>query len=121
MTTTTAKASGIDAVFFSVTDVPRATAFYKELLDIKETSFEGDWGAEWVLSDGTAFGIGKVPSGHRPSGCVLFAVADVQALSSRVWELGGTLDGELRDLPPCRQQWCLDPDGNAFVLHEKKN
>jgi len=42
-------------------------------------------------------------------------------LARRVTELGGKLNGELRDLPPCLQQWCLDPDGNSFVLHQRKN
>jgi predicted enzyme related to lactoylglutathione lyase len=52
---------------------------------------------------------------------VLFAVPDAAALTSRVTELGGKLTGDLREMPPCFQQWCLDPDGNAFVLHQRKN
>ncbi len=116
------KATGIDAIYFSVTDVPRAAAFYKGLLDVKDTTWENEHGAEWILDDGSAFGVGKLPGApHTPSGCVLFAVSDVDALIPRVTELGGKLSGDLRDLEPCRQQWCLDPDGNAFVLHQKKN
>jgi len=115
------KSIGIDAVYYSVTDVPRAAAFYKELLDVKTTSWESEHGAEWILDDGSAFGVGKLPGApHVPSGVVLFAVADVAALTPRVTELGGKLTGDLRDLEPCLQQWCLDPDGNAFVLHQKK-
>lgn len=116
------KATGIDAIYFSVSDVPRAAAFYKGLLDVKETTWENEHGAEWSLDDGSAFGIGKIPGAdHVPSGCVLFAVPDAAALTPRVTELGGKLNGELRDLPPCFQQWCLDPDGNAFVLHQRKS
>lgn len=116
------KAKGIDAIYYSVTDVPRAATFYKALLDVKETSWESEHGAEWILQDGSAFGVGKIPgAAHSPSGCVLFAVPDVEALIPRVTELGGKLTGELRDLEPCRQQWCLDLDGNVFVLHQKKS
>ena len=116
------KVKGIDAIYFSVTDVSRAAAFYKGLLDVKETSWESEHGAEWILDDGSAFGVGKLPGApHVPSGTVLFAVPNVEALVSRVTELGGKLTGDVRDLEPCRQQWCLDPDGNVFVLHQKKN
>jgi predicted enzyme related to lactoylglutathione lyase len=116
------KAGGTDAIYYSVTDVPRAAAFYKGLLDVAATSWESEHGAEWILSDGSAFGVGKIPGApHVPSGTVLFAVPNVEELTARVIELGGKLNGELRDLEPCRQQWCLDPDGNSFVLHQRKN
>ncbi len=114
------KATGIDAVYYSVTDVRRAIVFYQGLLDVADTTWENEHGAEWVLGDGTAFGIGKLGE-HRTSGCTLFAVADVASLRPRVEELGGKLDGDVREFPVCLQQWCFDPDGNAFVLHQKKN
>jgi predicted enzyme related to lactoylglutathione lyase len=114
------KATGIDAVYFSVSDVARASAFYKALLDIRETTWENEHGAEWVLSDGSAFGIGRLPE-HRASGTVLFAVDDVEGLSRVVTEHGGGLVGELRDLPNCTQQWCTDPEGNAIVLHRRRS
>lgn len=114
------KATGIDAIFFAVNDVPRAIAFYKELLDIKETSFETvEHGAEWVLADGSAFGVGKYPGKWAPSGCVLFAVPDVEAAAARVPQIGGKLLEGVRDFPACRSQWCEDPDGNSFVLHQR--
>ncbi|HTV92513.1 MAG TPA: VOC family protein [Verrucomicrobiae bacterium] len=114
------KATGIDAVYYSVRDVARSSAFYKALLDVKETTWENEHGAEWVLADGTAFGIGALPE-HRVSGCVLFAVPSLEELRGRVAELGGRLDGDPREFPVCVQQWCFDPDGNAFVLHQKKS
>lgn len=118
----TDKATGIDAIYYLVSDVPRAAAFYKALLDVAETSWESEHGAEWVLKDGSAFGVGKIPGAPQvPSGTVLFSVASLEALTPRVTELGGKLNGEVRELEPCRQQWCLDPDGNAFVLHQRKN
>ncbi len=114
------KATGVDAIFFSVKDVPRAIAFYRELLSIAETSWEAEYGAEWILGDGTAFGVGAYSSGeYKPSGCVLFAVPDVETLAKRVPQIGGTLIEGVRDFPNCRAQWCEDPDGNSFVLHQR--
>jgi predicted enzyme related to lactoylglutathione lyase len=115
------KAVGVDAIFFSVTDVPRAFAFYRALLDIRETSFEtAEHGAEWILPDGTAFGVGKYASGeYKPSGCVLFKVENVESVAPRVPELGGKLIEGIRTFPNCKAQWCEDPDGNSFVLHQR--
>lgn len=115
------KATGIDAVFFSVKDVPRAIRFYRDLLEIADTTFESEHGAEFVLPDGSAFGVGAYSSGDwRPSGCVLFAVPDVLAAAARVKELGGKLEDEVKEFPTCHAQWCQDPDGNSFVLHRRK-
>jgi len=120
-TATKTKATGIDAVFFSVKDVARGVQFYRELLEITDTTFESEHGAEFILADGTAFGVGAYSSGEwRPSGCVLFAVPDVGAAAALVQHLGGTLEGEQRAFPTCDAQWCQDPDGNSFVLHRRK-
>ncbi|MDE2571365.1 MAG: VOC family protein [bacterium] len=116
--TAAVRARGVDAIFYSVKDVQRALAFYRELLEVREVTWESDHGAEFILPDGTAFGIGAYSSGEwKPSGCVLFAVADIEAAAARVVGLGGRLDGEVRSFPACRAQWCEDPDGNVFVLH----
>ena len=120
-TSSSIKATGIDAIFYSVKDVKRAIAFYRELLDVRDTTFEDEQhGAEFILGDGTAFGVGAYSDNKWvPSGCVLFAVPDVAAAAQRVTELGGKLDGELRTFPSCVAQWCEDPDGNSFVLHHR--
>jgi predicted enzyme related to lactoylglutathione lyase len=114
------KANAVHAVYYSVKDVPRSIKFYRELLDIADTSWEGEHGAEFILRDGTAFGVGKYSSGDwEPSGCVMFGVDDVEAAAKRVPQIGGTLVEELRTFPNCRAQWCEDPDGNSFVLHQR--
>jgi len=116
----TPRATGVDAIFYSVKDVPRAIAFYREVLDVAEVTWESEHGAEFVLPDGTAFGVGAYSSGEwRPSGCVLFAVPDVEAAAARIPGLGGKLEDEVKTFPSCRAQWCQDPDGNSFVLHQR--
>jgi predicted enzyme related to lactoylglutathione lyase len=113
---------GVDAIFFSVRDVPKAFAFYKALLDIRDTSFENEHGAEWILPDGTAFGVGKLSTmEHKTSGSVLFTVDDVESIAPRVPGLGGKLIDGIRTFPHCKAQWCEDLDGNSFVLHQRLN
>lgn len=115
------KATGFDAVYFAVQDVPRAKAFYSGLLEVREVSGESEHHVEYVLPDGNAFGFGRYSSGEwKPSGCVLFAVADADAAAAQVEPLGGKLVDGVRDFPNCRAQWCEDPDGNSFVLHQRK-
>lgn len=115
------KARGLAAVFYSVNDVPRSIAFWKEILDIAETTFENEHGVEWILRDGNAFGVGKYSSGEwKPSGCILFDVANADETATLVERHGGKLVDGVREFPNCRAQWCEDPDGNAFVVHELK-
>jgi len=118
--TISSRATGVDAIFFSVRDVPRGVAFYREILDVRDVTFENEHGAEFILPDGTAFGVGAYAGGEwKASGCVLFSVPDVAAAAARVAQLGGTLDGEARTFSACEAQWCEDPDGNSFVLHRR--
>ena len=116
------KVRGLAAVFYSVKDVPRSIAFWKEILDIAGTTFENEHGVEWILRDGNAFGVGKYSSGAwAPSGCILFDVEDADVTSQLVQSLGGKLTDGVREFPNCRAQWCEDPDGNVFVIHQMKS
>lgn len=115
------KIRGLAAVYYSVKDVARSIAFWKELIDVADTTFENEHGVEWILRDGTAFGVGKYSSGEwKPSGCILFDVENAEATSELVARFGGKLIDGVREFPGCRAQWCEDPDGNAFVIHQAK-
>ncbi|MGD0474701.1 MAG: VOC family protein [Candidatus Velthaea sp.] len=116
----TSKVSGVAAIHYAVKDMPRATAFWKSLLDIAETSFEFDGATEWVLRDGSAFVIGTFGGEWAQSRGAQFEVADVEATSELVKQLGGSIIGDLRDFGGCTMQWCEDPEGNSFTLHHRK-
>jgi predicted enzyme related to lactoylglutathione lyase len=115
-----AKVRGLAAIYYAVKDVPRATAFWTSLLNIAETSFEFDGATEWILQDGSAFVIGTFGGEWVQSRGAQFEVANVQATSELVKELGGQLVGDLSDFGGCDMQWCEDPEGNAFILHHRK-
>jgi len=113
------KANALHAVYYSVRDQKRSIEFYRGLLDVAETSWENEHGAEFILKDGTAFGVGKYSEKEWvPSGCVMFGVEDIEKAAPLVPKLGGKLEGEIRTFPKCRAVWCEDPDGNSFVLHQ---
>jgi predicted enzyme related to lactoylglutathione lyase len=116
----TAKVSGVAALYYAVKDMPRATAFWRSLLDIAETSFEFDGATEWILRDGSAFVIGTFGGEWAQSRGAQFEVADVTATSELVKQLGGRLVEDQGDFGGCVMQWCEDPEGNVFVLHHRK-
>ncbi len=115
-----AKVSGVAAIHYSVKDMERASAFWKPLLDIQETSFQFDGATEWILRDGTAFIIGTFAGEWAQSRGAQLEVANVADTAQLVERLGGRIIGEARDFGNCEMQLCEDSEGNVFTLHHKK-
>ncbi len=114
------KVTGIDATYYYVKDLGRATDFYKELLGMEPTmAFEG-MVAEWTLADGGTFGLYKsetdMPSCHG----VMFAVPDVREALSEHKARGVKFNGEIEDTPVCHMAFGEDSEGNTFILHHRK-
>jgi predicted enzyme related to lactoylglutathione lyase len=112
--------TGIDAHYYLAKDLERALAFYRDALQLEDTTnFES--GVEFVLSDGAAFGVAAMPDGQwYPGGGVMFAVPDVETALERVRAAGGTTVSGVMDYPTCVTVWCLDTEGNNFALHRLK-
>jgi predicted enzyme related to lactoylglutathione lyase len=112
---------GIDANYYTVIDLAKMTGFYSNILGAP--AGEMPRLAEWILSDGSAFGIynadGK--TGGR-SGSVMFAVDDLKATAQTVRDAGGKIDSDddLTDTPACQMMFAYDPEGNQFILHKRK-
>ena len=126
--TTSAKVTaprGIDAVYYMVKDVPRARAFYEQVLGFVPAfvAESGEWtGVEYELPSGQTFGLGQ--SGEVPwrqCGGVMIAVDDVADATRRVAERGGKVMAGPMDTPVCLMTWCEDTEGNTFCLHHRKD
>jgi predicted enzyme related to lactoylglutathione lyase len=109
-------------VAYSVKDVPRALAFYRDVIGLKpsETAF----GDQWVEFDvgATTFGIGNGESIGIVPGTqfsAAFEVDDVAAMRDAV-VVAGVTASELMDGPVCTTCFVTDPDGNRFALHQRK-
>ena len=90
----TFRVTGIDLTGYMATDVPRAIAFYRDVLGLEPSKvFPENHGAEYELADGTTFGLwgggGMMP--FQPSNGILFAVDDLGVPSRAV-----VLRGEVR-------------------------
>ena len=121
MSTTASKSAikGLDISYYLVTDVPKAIAFYRDVMGLTPTDIdEQGRGAEFDLADGQTFCVWN--TGEGKTGCgVFFAVEDIHAaideLRGRGLEVSPAEDG-----PTCFMAFATDPDGNGFAIHQRK-
>ncbi|GAC1389663.1 MAG: hypothetical protein NVSMB31_05850 [Vulcanimicrobiaceae bacterium] len=112
--------TGIDTHFYLAKDLKRALGFYRDALGLRVDSEFGS-GYEFVLPDGSAFGIAQMPGGEwYRCGGVMFAVPDIEAAAEIVRKAGGSIMAETFESPPCFTMWCADTEGNSFALHKRK-
>jgi predicted enzyme related to lactoylglutathione lyase len=109
-------------VAYSVKDVPRAVAFYRDVIGLKpgEASFGDQW-AEFDVGP-TTFGVGNGESIGIVPGSQFSAAFEVDDIASMRQSL---IDqkvecSEVMESPVCRTCFVTDPDGNRFALHQRK-
>lgn len=110
-------------VAYFVRDVPRARAFYGEVLGLRPGECFND---EWIEFDlgNTAFaldGTGEelgIPAGS--SSGAAFEVDDIAAMRQRLVDAGAQAS-EVYEFPPCFACFAKDPEGNRFTIHQRKN
>ena len=107
-------------VVYPVADMPRAMAFYADVLGLRTE----DRGAErWAEFDvaGQTFAITTVEMAHRPgagNGLAL-EVDDLQAFRQALAAQGVPSPQEFES-PVCWMAPIEDPDGNSLLLHQRK-
>jgi predicted enzyme related to lactoylglutathione lyase len=114
---------GIDIVTYLVQDTERAKAFYRDTLGLSVSADYGPQGAEFELRDGATFGIWKMTDGsYRPSGGIMFAVDDLKSAVAEFKTRGVSFDddGAIDESPVCFMAFATDPEGNTFILHQRK-
>ena len=120
---TAPKTHGLDFVIVQTRDMKSLRAFYEALLGLKASVEYQDFYVEYDLPDGNTFAIGRDPSATEfmATGGTVFGVEDAEALGRRVTELGGTYVKRFGTGEPgaCFSEWCKDPDGNVFGLHQR--
>lgn len=119
-------AAGIDAVYYMTQNFQRARNFYEDLFGLSATfEMTGDGGGSFVeyeLADGATFGLGYMAqTPFNASGGIMFAVPDVQATLERAKDLGARVGFEPMELRSCHMAAALDPEGNMFYLHHRKD
>lgn len=117
---TAATITGIDIAVHSISDAGRAIAFYRDVLGMPVSDEYEGRGAEFELADGSTFGVWKPDAGQPEKGVTLmFAVADMTSALETFRARGAELHGP-EETPACFMAFGADPDGNAFIIHERK-
>jgi predicted enzyme related to lactoylglutathione lyase len=113
--------TGFAFIAYSVRDVAKARAFYRDVVGLTPaTEFEDFW-VEFDVG-GTTFGIGNgEPLGITPgsSFAATFEVDDAAKERERLLALGVPVT-ELRETPICWMAFVTDPEGNRFGIHQRK-
>jgi predicted enzyme related to lactoylglutathione lyase len=124
------RVKGLDAIYYSVKDLDRATKFYNDLLGMAPTMPMPGFGMEWTLPNGESFGIMKLPDAMeaefgkywRGSSGVMFAVDDLDGVVTAAKTRGVKFhnDGKVAETPICHMVFGEDSEGNTFALHKRK-
>jgi len=111
-----------DFVSVPVTDVERATEFYRDTLGLEQVS-TGTW-PEFQLGENVSLylldptNVGRRFEGPHTSGIAL-RVPDVAEARRALEAKGVAFEGETFDSGVCHMAFFHDPDGNSLILHRR--
>ncbi|HEU4499476.1 MAG TPA: VOC family protein [Sphingomicrobium sp.] len=110
---------------YPVKDMPRARAFYEDVLALGPGS--GGPASPWVefdLPGGGCLAITTVSESEpsaRAGGTIAFEVDDLPSTIADLKAKGVTFSADDIESPVCRMAIAEDPDGNAIILHKLKS
>jgi predicted enzyme related to lactoylglutathione lyase len=107
-------------VAYSVRDVPRAVAFYRDVLGLQVSKVFNEGFVEFAIGSGS-FAVDGDPPGYEPGTCtgLNFEVADIVAAQQRLVADGVDVSA-VYEFPTCSVCFAKDPDGNRFALHQRR-
>ena len=107
-------------VAYAVRDVPRAVAFYRDVLGLELGEPFNDGYVEFKVGSAT-FAVDGDPPGYEAgtSSGVNFEVQDIVAARERLLAHDANVT-EIFEFPTCKICFSKDPDGNGFALHQRK-
>jgi predicted enzyme related to lactoylglutathione lyase len=119
------KPKAVDFISYSVKDMGRAEAFYRDALGLDVAVPRGKPGTrangymELAAGD-TAISLTALPDVH-PNAIMALAVDDVAAAVEELRGKGVTIAMEPIETPDCFMAVVADPDGNKVLIHQRKD
>ena len=113
-----------EAAFFGypVTDLPKARAFYEDVLGLKPTDEPGEvpW-IEYEIGNAT-LGLGAYPgwATSRDGAMISLEVDNFEEAVAEIRKHAVPITWEPMETPVCHFTIIRDPDGNAVMLHKRK-
>jgi len=113
--------TGVDLVGYFSSDPARSIAFYRDVLGMVPTEVDPEGrGAEFTLADGTTFGVWKDTDTPSSGGIVMLAVDEINEAIAQFRSRGLKVSDATHESPACYMSFGEDPDGNAFIIHQRK-
>jgi predicted enzyme related to lactoylglutathione lyase len=105
-------------IAYAVRDVPKAAAFYRDVVGLGEGRVYAEQFIEFTVGSG-AFAVDGDPPGYEPGSCsgVNFEVDDIAIARQRLVDHGVPVT-EVYEFSACSACFAKDPDGNGFALHQ---
>src|ERR671936_900653 len=119
------KPRAVDFVSYTVTDMNRSEAFYRDALGLRVTTQRGEPGTRSngfmeFEAGGTTISLTKLPEPH-PNAIVALAVEDVGAAVEELRGKDVPIRMEPLETPDCFMAVVADPDGNQILIHQRKD
>ena len=115
--------TGVDFVCVPTADYERSSAFYRDVLGLRPSKRWGRMPAgefetgslTLAIMQMDAFGREFAPS----TSAIALRVDDVEAARKELEEAGVEFQDNTIDSGVCHMAFCLDPDGNTLILHNR--
>ena len=118
------KARAVDFISYTVKDMDKAEAFYRDVLGLEVTTERGEPGTRgngcMELECG-GVSIGLTAMDPHPNGVVGLAVDDLNEAVEELKGRGIEIAMEPIETPVCFMAAIEDPDGNKILLHQRKD
>ena len=118
------KVRAVDFVSYTVTDMDRSEAFYRDVLGLVVTTPRGRPGTRangFVELDAGGTTIGLTAMQPHPNAVMALAVDDVSAAVEELRGKGVEIGMEPLETPDCFMAAVADPDGNRILIHQRKD
>ena len=120
------KPIAIDFYMYDVSDIKRSAEFYEKTLGLKLDAWYGDGWVEFEIGSAT-LALYQIERddlselSNQDGGSMAIAVEDVQAAVEELRAKGVGIIFDAVESPACHYARILDPDGNAIMLHRRKD
>jgi predicted enzyme related to lactoylglutathione lyase len=118
------KVKAVDFVAYTVSDMNRAEAFYRDVLGLNVLTPRGEPGTRGngfmeLEAGGTAIGLTQMEP--LPNAAMALAVDDVREAIEELRGQGVTVGMEPVETGDCFIAAISDPDGNQIIIHQRKD
>ena len=118
------KAKAVDFIAYTVTDMDRAEAFYRDALGLEVSvprGTKGTRGNGFMEFEVGGVSIGLTQLDPLPNGAMALAVDDVHQAVADLKGMHAEIAMEPIETPVCFMAVVSDPDGNKVILHQRKD